>query len=332
MKRILITDEEFSDHNIEKEILRVELPGFEVSETNYKLDGISENILNETIGVLAQIYAPLDSNFLGKFPLLRGISVYGGGYDRVDLKYALKKGIRISRVPDYCNDEVSEFVIMSILMLSKKIDVLRGSFYGDAWGYEAIEKKLSEINNRRIGLNDLPKRASGKVLFILGYGKIGKVVAKKASALGMKVLYFDTLPQEGDGYSEQVSFVDGIRQADFVSIHAPLTEHTKGIFNYDAIKSMKRTSFIINTARGKLIIESDLIRALREGLIAGAALDVFENEPLPNSSELLRMGNVIATPHSIYATEESISSLKRLATENLIAIIKGREPEGLIRI
>ena len=332
MQRILIVDEEFSDHGVEREILRNALPEFDVSETDYGLNGIPDSILHETVGILAQIYAPLSSDFLDKFPLLKGISVYGGGYDRVDMRHATAKGIKITRVPDYCNDEVSEFVIMSILMLSKRIDMLRESFYDDAWGYEAIERKLIENNKRKVRLNDLPNRVSGKVLFILGYGKIGKVVAKKAFALGMRVLYFDALPQERDGYSEQVSFSDGIRQADFVSIHAPLTRETKGIFNYDIFRSMKRSSFIINTARGKLVVESDLVRALKEGLIAGAALDVFENEPLSRSSELLRMRNVIATPHNIYATDESIFSLKRLATENLIAILKGGEPVGLIKV
>ncbi len=248
----------------------------------------------------------------------------------MDIKHAASKGIKISRVPDYCNDEVSEFVIMSILMLSKKIDLLRESFYDDAWGYNAIEKKLNEITRRKVILNDLPKRVSGKTLFIFGYGKIGKVVAKKAYALGIRVLFYDTMPQESDPFSEQISFDDGIRQADFVSIHAPLTDKTKGIFNYDVFRMMKQSSIIINTARGKIIVESDLIRALKEGLISGAALDVFENEPLSKSSELLHMPNVIATPHNIYATDESIISLKKQATENLIAILKGEKPAGLV--
>ncbi|MEM3873141.1 MAG: NAD(P)-dependent oxidoreductase [Nitrososphaeria archaeon] len=331
MDNILIVDEEFTNHDIEKQILADKLPGFDVIETNYAMDGLTKADLDDVVGVLAQIYASFDSITINKLPRLKGISVYGGGYDRVDVRYANSKNIKVSRVPDYCNDEVAEFVIMAILMFSKRIDELRKSFYDDAWGYKALEKKLQETMKRPVRLADLPKRVSGKTLFIVGYGKIGKSVAKKARGLGLKVIYYDNAQNGKDEFAESVAFLDGIRSADFISIHLPLSESTTGIFNYDTFKLMKRTSFIINTSRGRVVVENDLVRALREHLIAGAALDVFENEPLNTSNVLLKMENVIATPHCIYATDESIEILKKQATENLITMINGNDPEGLIR-
>ncbi len=331
MSIILIVDEEFSEHNIEMQILSKKLPHIHVIETNYNFDGIEDKDLLDVIGILAQVHAKLDSERLEKMPNLKCISVYGGGYDKIDINYAFKKGIKISRVPNYCDHEVAEFVIMSILMLSKKIDLVRNSFYSDAWGYLALEKSLKKEINENWSYAALPKRIFGKILFIVGYGNIGKAVAKKANALGMRVLYYDELVSENDEFATKVSFEEGLKQADFVSIHLPLTDRTRYLFDYNTFKKMKKESYIINTARGAIIKEEDLIRALEEHIIAGAAVDVFENEPLPLTSKLLRMKNVIATPHCIYVSDESITTLKQLATENLIQMLEGKEPKGIVK-
>jgi len=331
MKEILIVDEEFSSHKTEMEILSKELPQFNIKETNYRLEGLDDEDLSNTIGVLSQIYTSIDAVFIDKMPNLKYISIYGGGYDRVDVKYATGKGVKISRVPDYCNDEVAEFVIMSILMFSKKIDEARMSFYSNAWGYESLEKRLKHSQKRDSSSVELPRRVSGKTLFIVGYGKIGKSVAKKAEGLGMKVLFYDSQvhgPEEG---AARVSLQEGLREADFVSIHTPLTKETRGLFDYAILSKMKKTSYLINTARGAIVMEEDLIKALDNRIIAGAALDVFEKEPVAISNRLLKMKTVIATPHCTYVTDESMRALKKQAAENLIQMIKGLEPAGMVK-
>ncbi len=331
MSIILIVDEEFSEHNIEMQILSKKFPQIRVIETNYNFDGIEYKDLLDVIGILAQVHAKLNYERLKKMPNLKCISVYGGGYNNIDINYAFKEGIKISRVPNYCDHEVAEFVIMSIFMLSKKIDLVRKSFYKDAWGYLALEKSLRKEINKNWSYDALPKRIFGKTLFIIGYGNIGKAVAKKANGLGMRVFYYDELASENDEFATRVSFEEGLKEADFVSIHMPLTDRTRYLFDYNTFKQMKKESYIINTARGAIIKEEDLIRALDEHIIAGAALDVFENEPLPTTSKLLRMKNILSTPHCIYVSDESIITLKHHATENLIQMIEGKEPKGIVK-
>ncbi len=331
MKEILIVDEEFPSHETEMEILSEQLPQFNIRETNYRLESLDDEVLSNTVGVLSQIYTTIDADFINKMPNLKYISIYGGGYDRVDFKYTTGKGIKISRVPDYCNDEVAEFVIMSILMFSKKIDEARKSFYGHAWGYESLEKRLKYSQKSDRSSVELPRRVSGKTLFIVGYGKIGKSVAKKAEGLGMKVLFYDNQVYDTEEDATRVSLQDGLQEADFVSIHTPLTEETRGLFDYSILSKMKRTSYLINTARGAIVREGDLIKALDNRIIAGAALDVFEKEPVAVSNRLLKMKTVIATPHCTYITDESMRALKTQAAENLIQMIMGLEPAGMVK-
>lgn len=176
-------------------------------------------------------------------------------------------------------------------------------------------------------------RIRGRTLGILGFGKIGQTLAAKARGFGMRIVTHD--PYVGEEIirkqqTEPVSLNELMAQSDFLSIHTPLTPETRNLLNEDRLRRMKPTSFLINTARGGVIDQDALLRALQEGWIAGAALDVFEPERLPSDHPLLTLPNLIVTPHVAFYSEESILELAVKAAKNVAAVLSGHYPDSVI--
>lgn len=223
---------------------------------------------------------------------LKVIGRAGVGVDNIDSDYAKARQIKILNTPDALTNAVAEFTIGLMISLARKINVADATTKSGKWNksqFHGIELK-------------------GRTYGTIGMGRIGQKVAKLAYAFGMKILANDVIPIPEavlDKFNIQVSTRDEIfARSDFVDLHVPLTEQTRYLVNYDALKKMKKSAYLINTARGKVVNEKDLARALNEKLIAGAALDVFEFEP-PTQLDILSNENFIMTPHIAGQTTES---------------------------
>lgn len=263
-------------------------------------------------------YAPLTAEAIAGLDHCRVISRYGIGVDNVDLDAATARGIPVTNVPDYCVDEVSDHALALLMALARKIVYTDRSVRAGEWEMQ-----------RAIPIH----RLRGQTLGLLGFGKIPRALAPKAQALGLRVIATDPyVPAEvADAAGVQlVEFDTLLAQSDFLSIHAPLTEETRGLFNADAFRAMKPTAYIINTARGPLIDADALIEALQAGEIAGAGLDVVPVEPLPVDSPLRRMDQVILTPHTAFYSEESLRDLQTKAAEEVARALRGEPLRSVV--
>jgi D-3-phosphoglycerate dehydrogenase len=251
-------------------------------------------------------------------PNLQVVGRYGIGVDNIAVDEATRLGIPVTNVPAYCLDEVAEHVMALILACARQVVGYNAAVHAGVWSLKTGMPLF---------------RVRGRALGIIGFGKIGRTLAAKAQAFGMRVLAHAprATPESlrADGI-EPVSLEVLLQQADFVSIHTPLTPATRGLMNAERLRRMKPTAYLINTARGAVIDPAALHRALREGWIAGAAVDVFDPEPLPADHPLLQLPNFIVTPHVAFYSEESIVDLETLAAANVAAILSGRRPAAVV--
>ena len=266
----------------------------------------------DAVGLLVQ-YAPMTRGVLSRLPKLRSIVRYGVGVDSIDLAAAAEKGIIVSNVPDYGTDEVSDHALALLLALTRRIVVANRSVRDGVWDYSAL----------------LPAhRLRTLTLGIVGLGRIGTALAAKAQALGLTIIASDPY-RAADGIPASVRMVDLaelLAISDLVSVHCPLTDETVNLLGEDAIRKMKRSACLVNTARGRIVDEGALDRALSEGRLAGAALDVFGNEPVSPDHPLLRHENFLCTPHMAWYSEESALELKRKAAEELRRLVLNETP------
>ncbi|HHV47010.1 MAG TPA: C-terminal binding protein [Tissierellia bacterium] len=248
----------------------------------------------------------------------------GIGYDTIDIQRAKEKDIAVCNIPDYCIEEVSEFTVALILNLLRHINTYDKHTREGIWDIQSIYK-----------INGFPemRRSSTQTLGITGFGKIARLVAKKAKPFGFRIItsdpYIDPKIPEKMGV-ELVDFDTLIRESDIISVNTPLTPETKHMFNMDVFKKMKNTAYIVNTGRGPLIKEDDLYEALKNKIIAGAALDVTETEPLPPDNKLFTLDNLIITPHAAFFTKDSYLEMRRRACEEVIRVLSGMEPENRV--
>lgn len=241
---------------------------------------------------------------------LKLVTLWRTGYDDVDIKAATRLGIVIANAPGYSDEAVAEHVFAMLLSFLRRIPeadslVREGCFEGPA------------LRGREL---------SGKTMGIIGTGRIGVRVIEIAKCLGMDVVAYDAYPSyetaSRTGF-RYVSLDELYRQSDFISIHMPLTWETEGFIGMDAFGKMKPSALIINTARGKIIDEYALVRALKDNRIAGACLDVFADEPPSPDNPLLKLNNVLLTPHIAYNTEEAIEACTRITVENIEQFLSG---------
>jgi len=243
---------------------------------------------------------------------LRVISKRGVGVDNIDVAYARKRCIIVANTPHVVHRTVADHTMAMILGLAKNIiqhdrNVREGRWGQDLWSVEI----------------------SGKTLGIIGLGHIGKSVAKRALAFDMAVLASDPFLDEPSMREHgviPVSLPELLNRSDFVSIHVPLTPETRRMIGAGELSLMKPTSYLINTSRGGTVDEQALVEALRAGRICGAALDVFEEEPLPQDSPLRSMRNVLLTPHVASSTRECFLAMERAAAEHAVSVLRGEIP------
>ena len=268
----------------------------------------------ENADAILVTYAKLNENILRSLKNCKAIGRFGIGVDNIDLKVAGELGISVNYVPDYCLDEVSDQAMAMIISMARKIPQSNKLVQSGRWEMPAVVPMY---------------RLRGKTVGLIGFGNIPRLMTPKAQAFGFDVIAADPYaPKElFEKYGvESVSMDELYERSDFISVHAPLIPETKGLVNKEAFKKMKDTAIIVNTARGPLINEQDLIEALDNNEIGGAGLDVVENEPLPKDSPLIGRDNVILAPHTAFYSVEALEELQTKAASDVARVLNGEEP------
>ena len=272
------------------------------------------------IGVVS--IQPFNRRLLSALSRCRVIAGLGIGYDKTDLEAATELGIAVTNVPDYCLDEVSGLAITYMLALGHRLVQIDRAVRERRIVFTMDKKALDEIAFPMF-------RMQNQTLGIVGFGKIGTVTAMKARGLGMRVLAHDPYVLRPVIESRGVIPVDFdtlLKESDFVTIHTPLTSETRDMFGYEQFKKMRRTAYFINTARGGCVDQAGLIQALREGLIAGAGIDVTVDEPIAPDNPLLAMPNVVLTGHSAWYSVTSEADLNRRPMTQVVQALGGKLP------
>jgi len=271
--------------------------------------------------VLPLLTDTIDADVFDAAPNAKVFASYSVGYNHIDIEEAKKRGIIITNTPGVLTDTVAEHTFALLMAISKRI--VEADSFTRAGKYEGWAPELF-----------LGTDLKGKVLGILGAGRIGSRVAHHArEGFGMSVFYYDVKRNEKLESDVGAKYFDSpedlLKEADFVSVHVPLLDSTKHLIDKERLGIMKKSAYLINTSRGPVIDEAALVEALKNKIIKGAALDVFENEP--NLSDgLADLPNVIITPHIASATEETRSKMSQMAAENIIAVLDGNEPPNKV--
>jgi D-3-phosphoglycerate dehydrogenase len=310
--RVVITDCDHGSINEEKEEFgRI---GAELILAQVKEEEDLIRTCKDADGLVNQ-YALLTRKVFEHLPNCKVVSRYGVGVDSVDLKAATDLGIIVANVPDYCMDEVSNQTISMILTLIRKTAFFDQKVKSGQWDFHS----------------GIPiYRTKGKTLGLVGCGKIGLEVATKISNFGVKVISFDPYLQKAPEGIELTDLNTLLKESDFISIHCPLNDSTRHLIGQREFGKMEKKPILINTSRGPIIDESALIQALVKGQISGAGLDVLEKEPPDSKNPMLKMENVVFSPHVSFYSVESISELKRRTAENVSAVLLGKLPKSVV--
>ena len=267
---------------------------------------------------LLNTYAgPISSDVIARMPKCKIIARYGIGVDTIDLEAATAAGIIVTNNPTYCLEEVAEHTMALLLASARKIVLFDRLVRGSRW--------------------ELPPgkpifRIAGSTLGLVGFGNIARLVAVRAAAFGMRVLYCDPFVKQGqfDVPGTKVEFDQLLREADYVSLHAPLTANTRKMMDDAAFSKMKKTAVLINCARGPVVDSEALVRALDAKSIAGCALDTTDPEPLPGSHPLRDRDNVIVNPHAAWYSEQAMAGLQAGAPNEVRRVLSGEWPVNVV--
>lgn len=311
--KVVTTDNIFPDLIMEREMLsEIDAELIEVKNPQTINDECKD--ADAVIGTYAQLGADIINNMQKCKLVIRN----GIGVNTIDVDACSKKEIMVANIPTYCLDEVATHAITLLLALARKVLLLNKTVKEGIWDVK-----------KAIPVYSLQKKKLG----LVGFGKIPRLVKEKSVPFGMSVIAYDPYVTEEAMKGAGVEKVDMdclIEESDFISIHCPLTPETKNLFDADAFKRMKKSAYIINTSRGPVINELDIIDALEQGEIAGAGLDVLISDDVDINNPLLKMDNIIITPHAAWYSEESIEMRRRQTIESVISVLLGKEPASLI--
>jgi D-3-phosphoglycerate dehydrogenase / 2-oxoglutarate reductase len=311
--KVVIIDDRYDGYEEEKEVLRkinvepVNITGRDEDEIIRECRGADGIIVN---------LAPLTGKVIESLEKCRVISRYGVGVDAVDVQAATRRGIWVANVPDYCDEDVSDQACALFLSCVRNTALRDRQVKSGVWDIKSAPPQ---------------HRIKGKTFVLFGYGRIARAMHRKIRGfLPGKILVCDPylggeeIKKEG---AEKVDFEKAVSAGDFFSIHMPLNEQTRGIFNESVFKKMKPGAIIINTSRGGLVNERDLYRALAEGTLGAAGIDVFEEEPTSRDNPLLALDNITVSGHTGFYTEESLAELKTKAALNITETLINGKPE-----
>lgn len=278
--------------------------------------------LATNVELIMVVYGKITSRIIQSATRLKGIVRYGIGIDNIDLEAASKKKIPVANVPDYAIETVADHAMALVLSLARRIIEADKAMRSRSWGNWTSPSPTY----RGVDL-------SGKTMGIVGIGRIGRAMAKRAFAFDMEVLAYDPYVSVEEASKLNIQLVnldELLLRSDFISLHAPLTKETRYLIDDKEIRKMKRTSFLINTSRGGLINTHALAKAVKENSIAGAALDVYPTEPPELGDPLLHLERVVLTPHIAWCTEEAVRRLEMTAVQHAITLLQGGRPKNIV--
>ncbi|MBA7639166.1 D-3-phosphoglycerate dehydrogenase [subsurface metagenome] len=264
--------------------------------------------------------AQITRRVMEALPKCKVIVRYGVGFDTIDVDAATDNDILVVNVPDFCWEEVSNHAITLLLACAKKLALLNDLTKQGLWA----ESKRAQAPMGSI---------YGQTLGIIGCGNIGRMTARKAQCFGLKILGYDPYVDKSLAKESGITLVslpELLKESDFVSVHTPLNEETWHLIGEKEFKQMKPTAYFINTSRGSVVDEPALIKALQEKWIAGAALDVFEKEPVDSDNPLLKMDNVVVTPHSASYSDVAFKRLRTSVGQEAARVLSGRWPKNVV--
>jgi D-3-phosphoglycerate dehydrogenase len=312
--KVVITDYVWESLDVEKKTLGdlAELVALKTKKPEEFIDAAKD------CDALLNTYAgPITAEVMSKMPKCRIIARYGIGVDTIDLDAATKAGIIVTNNPTYCIEEVAEHTMALLLACARKI-----AFYD----------RLVRAGRWEVPPGKPIYRLVGRTLGLVGFGNIARQVAVRAAAFGMRVLYADPFVKEGqfDAPGKKAEMDMLLREADFVSLHPPLTPETRKLMNDAAFSRMKPSAFLINCSRGPVVDTEALVRALDAKKIAGCALDTTDPEPLPNPHPLRGRDNVIVAPHAAWYSEQAMAGLQAGAPGEVRRVLSGEWPLNVV--
>lgn len=312
--KVVITDHSYMDFTEEKKIFEQAGASLRIAQCTS-----DEEVIEVSQGATALINSdiPITRKIIESLPDLQVIARYGIGVDHIDVEAATEHDVYVTNVPDYCQDEVAGHALALIMSLTRKIVFLNQRVKEGSWAFDDAAP-LYRFSSQTVGL--------------VSYGKIARKLANHLKAIGFTVIAYDPYVQKADEETdvELVSLEELMRRSDVISLHAPLVKETYQMINKEAFDLAKPNAVLINTGRGAVINEDDLIEALRTGKIAGAGLDVVEEEPIDENHPLLTMDQVILTPHVAFYSEESIQELKQKTALNIVSVLQGEKPQYVV--
>ena len=304
MKEKILTTPRSYGKDMPELFAQLEAAGYEVVRNTtggiLEKDAMKE-MLADCVGVIVGV-DPMDAEVLASAPKLRAIAKYGVGVDNIDMDYCKKHGIKVSRTVGANSEAVADYAMALMLAVARKVP--------------EIDRKCRKLNWGKITTRDV----SHATLGLFGLGAIGRHVAERAQGFGMKVIAYDPYWPEEFAREHGIERADAetiFKNADFISLHLPLMPDTEGFVGEKELGWMKKDAILINTARGGLVDEKALLKALKEGRIYGAGLDAFAHEP-PEDDDWFELDNVVLGSHCAASTRGATQNMGRMATENLL--------------
>lgn len=315
-RKVLVTDYAWPSLDIERRLLAGVDAELLVAETGDEEELVS---LAQSVDAILTNWKHVPAAVLDIAPSCSVISRYGVGIDNIPVARATELGILVVNVPDFCLEEVSDHAMALLLACARRIVMFARATHEGRWDLAGPGRGLPRISEQTLGL--------------VGFGNIARALVPKARGFGMRVIAYTprlepALTEAGVELTNDLGYL--LAESDYVSLHAPATLQTRGLIGEAQLRLMKPTAYLVNTSRGALVDEEALLRALSEEWIAGAALDVLDQEPPPADHPLLRLENVIVTPHAAFYSESAIAELQAKAAGNVTAVLRGDVPASVV--
>ncbi len=318
MAKIVISDTDLGDTTIEKKM--IEAVGIEFAAFDYKGDRTPKSLVADLQGADGAItsYGSYTAEVFAALPHLKVVSKTGTGVDNIDVDAATKNGTMVCNVPGYGTEVVSDHAIALTLCVLRRINEMDADMRAGVWDFQR-RRPLGQVQGRRFG--------------VVGYGHIGRAVARKARGLGFDVVVWDRKGMPSRTSPEGFPYVgldDLLATSDVVSFHTALTPETHHLLSAERITTMKQDAIVVNTSRGAVVDTDALADALVAGKLWGAGIDVFEEEPVSRDALICKAPHTVLTPHAAYWSEESAVNLRTRCTQNAINVVLGKQPESCV--
>ena len=320
--KVVITDSDVSDADVEESILKeigAKVIKHQLEPTDNARDYEDKTIaLIEDADAAMIVNAPMSARVLSSSKILKLIVRYGVGYDNIDVEAATENGIIACNVPDFMTFEVSDHTIMFVLALCKSLPWYHNMVVNRNWksAFDWIDRyPMTKVDGKTVG--------------VIGLGNIGSQVARKLSVFNVRILGHDPFLSDNEikvRGAEPADLETILKEADIITLHTPLTETSRHMIGANELAKMKRTAMLINTSRGGLVDQNALYDALKTKRIRGAALDVFEREPVDRNDPILELDNVILTPHVAGLNHQALADLRTLASREVLRVLQGKRP------